>query len=172
MFREIGTADVLCITTNGFVKRNGEAVMGRGCAKQAAELWPWLPTTLGRAINEGHGNTPKYLMTVDDKTQIWSFPVKPESCYVTQNRDNVVQHMKYQFLPGQVMPGWASKAHIGMIIDSAIFFRELADSRGWVRIAMPRPGCGAGELDWWDNVRPVLLNKVGLDGRFIVYTYK
>jgi len=30
--------DVICITTNGFVKRNGEAVMGRGCAVQHSSL--------------------------------------------------------------------------------------------------------------------------------------
>ena len=29
-------ADTICITTNGFVKANGECVMGRGCAKQLA----------------------------------------------------------------------------------------------------------------------------------------
>lgn len=28
-------ADAYCITTNGFVKKNGEAVMGAGCAKEA-----------------------------------------------------------------------------------------------------------------------------------------
>ena len=30
--------DAFCITTNGFIKKDGTCVMGRGCAKQAADL--------------------------------------------------------------------------------------------------------------------------------------
>jgi hypothetical protein len=40
-------ADAYCITTNGFVKKNGEAVMGAGCAKEAATRYPSLPAVLG-----------------------------------------------------------------------------------------------------------------------------
>jgi len=41
---------VVLITTNGSIKSDGTAVMGRGCAKQAAERLPHLPGTLGYAI--------------------------------------------------------------------------------------------------------------------------
>jgi len=40
-------ADARVITTNGFVKNNGEAVMGRGCAREAARKYPRLPLFWG-----------------------------------------------------------------------------------------------------------------------------
>ena len=45
----------IVIPTNGVVKANGEAVMGAGLAKQAAQRFPTLPTLLGHAIqNKGN----------------------------------------------------------------------------------------------------------------------
>lgn len=43
-------ADWRVITTNGFVKKNGECVMGRGCAKEFANLNPTFPRELGNMI--------------------------------------------------------------------------------------------------------------------------
>ena len=43
-------ADAKCITTNGFIKKNGEAVMGAGVAKEAAIKYPELPEKLGYSI--------------------------------------------------------------------------------------------------------------------------
>jgi hypothetical protein len=42
---------IIAITTNGFVKRDGTSVMGRGCAKQATIRFPGLPHKLGRKIS-------------------------------------------------------------------------------------------------------------------------
>ena len=61
---------VLCITTNGFVKANGECVMGRGCAKEATERVPGIAKRLGALINR-RGNLVHWL-----NTGIVSFPVK------------------------------------------------------------------------------------------------
>lgn len=52
-----------------------------------------------------------------------------------------------------------------MIARSARELRELADSSGWYRVVVPRPGCGGGGLAWKD-VRPLL--DACLDDRFIV----
>lgn len=47
-------ADVVCVTTNGVVKANGDLVMGQGTptaqhlAAQFARRFPWLPTKLGQ----------------------------------------------------------------------------------------------------------------------------
>ena len=47
--------DVLCITTNGFVKNNGRAVMGAGIAKTARDTIPGVDLKLGALLNK-HGN--------------------------------------------------------------------------------------------------------------------
>src|SRR5258708_33340540 len=62
---------VICITTNGFVKKNGEAVMGKGCAAEAKTRYPELPKILGTHIRE-NGNIPLYLPV----HLILTFPVK------------------------------------------------------------------------------------------------
>lgn len=59
------------ITTNGFVKSNGQCVMGRGCAREAAEQFPRLPKQLGDMIGI-HGNRVFYFREYD----LFSFPVK------------------------------------------------------------------------------------------------
>ncbi len=41
---------VVAITTNGSITADGRAVMGRGCARQAAEHFPDLPRLLGRLL--------------------------------------------------------------------------------------------------------------------------
>lgn len=72
---------VIVITTNGAVKRNGECVMGRGCALEAKNRYPGLPAALGKAIKE-RGNIPFYfptqrIMTLPVK-HIWNQPADPE----------------------------------------------------------------------------------------------
>ena len=63
---------VVLITTNGFVKYNGCAVMGRGCARQAKDRFPDIDRELGKKIVE-HGNIPIWLGSF---MQLMSFPVK------------------------------------------------------------------------------------------------
>ena len=41
---------LVCITTNGFVKKNGECVMGAGVAKQAKVKFPDLPARVGEDL--------------------------------------------------------------------------------------------------------------------------
>lgn len=62
---------IICITTNGFLKQNGEAVMGRGIAFQAAHYFPEMPELLGEHIRK-HGNVP----TIFEKYKLITFPVK------------------------------------------------------------------------------------------------
>lgn len=59
------------ITTNGFIRKDGSCVMGRGCAQEAARRFPDLPKHLGDLI-KGSGNR----VYVIPKHKIITFPVK------------------------------------------------------------------------------------------------
>lgn len=113
-------ADATVITTNGFVKNNGEAVMGRGCAREAAQRWPDFPIQLGHVI-EQEGNH-CHLFAYDGRTII-TMPVKHH---------------------------WREKADMDLILRSAQELVDLADEHWLREVILPRPGCGNGQLDWTD----------------------
>ena len=160
-------ADAICITTNGFVKRNGEAVMGRGCAAAATQKYPGIALDLGRNLMSV-GNIPTQLKTTENFT-IFSFPVKRRSGLCDVTKSNVVNHMKSRFQPNQSVPGWALVADKQLIIKSAERMMETADRLNLKSIVIPRPGCGAGELSW-EDIGPAL-HKV-LDDRFFAITFR
>lgn len=127
LFKCIGSADVICITTNGVIKSNGEAVMGRGCALTAKQRYSKLPIILGSSIHV-HGNHASYLIT-DENTEIWSFPVKHK---------------------------WFEEADLQLIKRSSIEMMNVANNHPlWSSIVIPRPGCGNGKLSYSD-VEPIL----------------
>ncbi len=64
-------ADVRIITTNGTRRKDGECVMGRGCAKEAKDRFPALPKALGERI-KAEGNHPYPF----EEYGLISFPVK------------------------------------------------------------------------------------------------
>jgi len=157
----VGNADCICITTNASIKKNGRAVMGRGCAAEATTRYPEIDLLLGKALK--NGNKP-YLLLVDQYTEIWSFPVKEHNQYI-YNPNKVVSHMR-NAIPG-IIPSWAQKATLAQIESST---RQLLEaSKHWNKIILPRPGCGAGELSWETQVRPLLAPL--LDSRFYIITY-
>jgi len=61
----------IVIPTNGYVKKNGACVMGRGLAKQAADRFPYIPFIIGRGIRQ-LGNGPQVITDY----RIVTFPVK------------------------------------------------------------------------------------------------
>jgi hypothetical protein len=135
--------DAVVITTNGFVKENGEAVMGRGIAQQAAKEFRFLPISLGNRLTK-HGNR-VYLFEEYNrfwkKKRIITFPVKTD---------------------------WRVRAHKDLIIKSTEQLVDLVDAVGFERIVMPRPGCGNGGLKW-EDVKPII--EPYLDNRFTVMDY-
>ena len=158
--------DALCITTNGFVKTNGENVMGRGCAREATGYWPSIARLLGTSIKRDGNNTTVLLR--DNGVDIVAFPVKPEFRIYLGGRRELVRHMPRKYKMNDKVPGWACYADIHLIKKSAKQLVELADEHGWKKVLLPRPGCGAGELNWAD-VKPIL-DEV-LDDRFIAITF-
>jgi hypothetical protein len=158
-------ADAICVTTNGHVTTAGRAVMGRGCAKEATQKVPGIQQTLGKMI-QTYGNKVTRLAIYNGKC-IVAFPVKSEGEVCTVKQDNVVVHMKHQFRPGHMVPGWACKARLDIIEESCKLLVELAHLKKWTKVILPRPGCGYGELHY-DDVRPILERH--LDDRFYIIT--
>jgi len=64
------TSDLVVVTTNGTVKRNGACVMGRGCAREAKQKYPGVEFLLGKYLRR-YGNRP-FLLHLN----LASFPVK------------------------------------------------------------------------------------------------
>lgn len=118
------------ITTNGFVKKNGECVMGAGVALQAKKMNTWLPKIIGEDINK-HGNNVFVYDNVFDGFDLITFPVKH---------------------------AWWEKANLALIRKSAIQLRALTKDK-YDAVVMPKPGCGNGKLNWSD-VRPILLEEL------------
>ena len=159
--------DAVCISTNGFIKNNGECVMGRGCAKEAAEFFPEIPKLLGDRIKK-YGNVVQTIRHFEG-VAILSYPVKPEMNPFLADKDEVVKHMRDKYKLGDQVPGWACVALINIIEQSAKQLVELADRHGWKKVLIPQVGCGAGELNW-SEVKPIL-DKI-LDDRFTAVTFK
>jgi hypothetical protein len=138
----VAPADARCITTNGTVKANGRAVMGRGCAKEATDRYAFMQLTLGKAIL-AQGNHVAILFEPPTGPENWallSFPVKYE---------------------------WNEQASLTLIERSARELVILTNGTGWQSVVLPRPGCGNGHRKW-SEVRPILLPI--LDDRFLVVT--
>ena len=121
-------ADVRLITTNGFVKNNGEAVMGRGVALQAKTRYPRFPKNFGTLLKE-KGN---HVMVITGATApnhtLGTFPTKHN---------------------------WFEKSDISLIRQSAEELRDIALRNPSTTYLVVRPGVGNGQLAWID-VKPVI----------------
>lgn len=115
---EYEPADVRVITTNGFVKNNGEAVMGRGCAREAKQKFPDISLELGVSIKK-KGNIPFYFR----KYGIMTLPVK---------------HVWYEKADLDLICESCSLMVNGLVNNHS----------EWKNVLIPRPGCGNGQLDW------------------------
>lgn len=119
IWRTIGLADAICITTNGIVKMDGTLVMGKGIAKEAADMFPGIDMNLGDKVRR-FGNKPT-IAAIRNGTRIVSFPTKNH---------------------------WKDPSDITLITRSAEIIKELANGLKWQYIAVPKPGCGCGLLTW------------------------
>lgn len=108
------------ITTNGSVRTDGAAVMGRGVARQAAVKYPDLPFELGTHIKDW-GNT----VGIFQQYMIITLPVK----HHWQSKANL-----------ELIETSIKK------LRQVFGFAGMPASK----IYMVRPGCGYGRLDWAD----------------------
>lgn len=125
-FYGLSEQHIACITTNGFVKTNGECVMGRGCAREARDKFPGLAELVGSII-KSVGNHVYWFMN-DGNKRIATFPTKHN---------------------------WWEKSDIELIQQSAGELGRIAGRYPDHIFYLPRPGCGNGQLTW-DDVKPAI----------------
>lgn len=133
---------IVCVTTNGFVKKNGEAVMGRGNALAMAQTIPELPKLLGNFITK-YGNRVGFIY----KRSIIAFPVKP----VTGNYENLLSHIKNRYKKtNKNIPGFYCKADLNIIETSMEQLNSLIYKFKLEEVYLPLPGCSNGGLKFED----------------------
>lgn len=135
--------DAICITTNGCVKDNGEAVMGKGIAKEAKTLVPTLSKELGARIKES-GN---HVYVFGGARLDWSSK---------KVSDIVAFPTKHN---------WWEMSDMELIRRSCRELIEKADYHGWKNVLLPRPGCGNGRLQWEDvkrEIEPILDDRISI----------
>jgi hypothetical protein len=120
--------DAICITTNGIVKKNGDAVMGAEVALQAKKLHPSLPQILGNKLKSGNK---VHLLTQSSDYYIVSFPTKDH---------------------------WKDKSHINLIKNSILELVHISNDMNWNRVCVPRPGCFNGQLNWEKDVKKYMIH--------------
>jgi hypothetical protein len=146
--------DAVCITTNGFLKKNGEAVLGRGCALEAVQRWPTLPKMYGEMLHT-LGLRVSAMLLPDQPYHLVAFPVKPSSVVVQHGATNLVKQHRYRFMNELKAPGWAAMADPILIKQSALQLVAMIEKDHWEHVLLPRPGCGNGGLRW-DEIKPML----------------
>lgn len=133
---------ILCVTTNGTVKKNGAAVMGRGYALEAKNKILGIDEQLGKKIKES-GNKVNFLQCYPEglgQVCIYAFPVKHN---------------------------WWEDADLKLIEKSCLELKEIKIDNLLPKVLLPRPGCGNGKLDWETQVRP-LVESILDEDRFII----
>ena len=133
--------EAMCVTTNGIVKTDGNAVMGAGIAKQADQIFH-LSNLLGkylkqygnRAFNLGRFQRPNGAIFT-----VFSFPTKHD---------------------------WKENSDITLICKSCEQLMEMCTKFGITKCYLTPPGCGCGKLNYKTTVRP-WISQI-LDDRFIV----
>ena|SRR3990167_5006344 len=170
----IGKVDAICITTNGYVKRDGTCPMGRGIAKEALSRYPKIDKILGLYLKQ-YGNRPFKLVKEKD-TWICSFPTKEAGLELSLSFcreqeflgkdyiDQVLTWAQGHYRKGDIVPGYHLQSNKALIQASAEKLVLMADKFNWKKIILPPPGCGNGGLSW-----PTILPFLScLDDRFIV----
>jgi len=132
---------LVCVSTNGTIKRNGAAVMGRGCALQATRIHPGVQVDLSKYLRS-QGNVPGILF-LPTGTNGKNIPLG-------------ILPVKYN---------WWEKADLELIRRSVEWLDELATPNTRT-IHVPRLGCGNGGRSWEREVRPLMR---GLPDNVIVH---
>ena len=139
--------NVVCVTTNGFVKKSGEAVMGRGNALAMAQAIPELPKLLGSFIKK-YTNRVGFIYN----RSVINFPVKPSS----GNYDDLLPYIQ-KYKPTDIIniPGFWCKADPSIIETSIDQLNDLITKFNLEKVYLPIPGVNNGQLKL-EDIKPIL----------------
>jgi len=141
--------DAICITTNTSTKKNGKAVMGVGIARDAKDRFHGIDEDLGKIIRE------KGSVVCPIRNEKFTFGKNIKEISI------VCFSTKFE---------WWEQSDIKLIESSVKKLVDLTNEMGWKKVILPRPGVGAGKLDWERSVKPLL--EQYLDERFLVIKKK
>lgn len=113
-------ADWHFVTTNGYVRKNGTLVMGRGAALEATKKFPGIDLWYGNKVKQYEGN-PYYILFG----------------YANKNYSIGLFQVKYR---------WSDKASIDLIDESSKRLAKLAKKYIDQTFALNFPGIGNGQL--------------------------
>lgn len=142
--KPISVRDACVVTTNGVLKKDGTAVMGAGIAKYCRDNFSGIDRKLGNLLKMG-GNHVYYLGQYVLRANtcgfnLFSFPTKDD--WREDSKPELIRRSCKEIM---------QEANANLI-DGYIY--------------MPCPGCANGRLNYWRDVRPILLTE--LDNRFTV----
>ena len=157
LFDCISDHKAICITTNGQYE-NGKAFMGGGCALECAKRLPKTSTKLAQCLKNFGTNIPFILGMLDDNLN-----------YMEPNL-KLIKADKYKCLifSFPTIDDLMDGAKIELIKRSAEAMRAFADRFQLMGIALGRPGCGVGSLNY-KNVKPIIAPI--LDDRFTIVSF-
>ncbi|MFA5238356.1 MAG: hypothetical protein WC476_01435 [Phycisphaerae bacterium] len=142
------------VGTNTTTSKKGEAVMGRGAAKQAAELYPYLPKYFGDYLSG----------FAAEKTEKGTIHPSCIGIYdVFTYQEMVCEKMIFGFYAFIVKRGWWEDASYNIIKKSSEMLAEFICNGYYYDkyenspepFLVTKVGCGNGRLQW-DKVKPIL----------------
>jgi hypothetical protein len=124
--------NLVCITTNGVIDSNGLAIMGRGCAGEAAQRYPQVRKLYAERLKL-YGHRVQPILDIKTGCSLLSFPTKQD---------------------------WRNPSSLDLIQISAqqlmdYLYYYMAQYDRPCTALLPRPGCSNGQLSWSD-VKPVI----------------
>lgn len=141
--RSEGVDAVVC-TTNNFVRRDGNLVMGRGIAEQFKAKFKYLDWNWGQIVQQ----------TKDKGNDDYHVLIDGPRRYL---------HNSIYLVGLQTKRFWGDPSPIELVVESCKKLKKICDLMNWDKIVMTKPGCGNGGLKWGEVSR-----KIKLDERFIV----
>lgn len=137
-----GNTEAVAFTTNGIIRKDGRAVVGKGIAKEANDLFH-IDQKLAHFLRQ-YGNRAFNLGQYQNASSgavftLFSFPTKYD---------------------------WKEDSDVTLICKSAEQLMQMCDKFQVTRCYIPPVGCGCGNLSWEHTVKP-WISQI-LDDRFVV----